>query len=170
MVSSPGLLRNADTTGAILMASGRVPNTTITFILDISSGSSQRSAPRWAKQVRSERRPKLRQHLEQIPHQADIGDLEDRGVRVFVDSHDGAGVLDAGQVLDGAADADRHVQLRGDDFSGLTYLHLVGHVTGVDGGARSTHRGPQLVGEVEDDLEVLLRAHAAAAGNDALGA
>src|SRR5690606_31071588 len=79
----------------------------------------------------SKRRFQLRQHLEQIAHQADVGDLEDRRVGVLVDRHDGARVLDAGQVLDRTADADRHVQLRGDDLAGLADLHLVGAVAGV---------------------------------------
>src|SRR6185437_1102999 len=49
----------------------------------------------------------LRNDLEQIPHQADVGDLEDRCLAVLVDCHDGAGILDAGEMLDRAGDADR---------------------------------------------------------------
>src|SRR5690606_2565875 len=67
----------------------------------------------------------LRQDREQVAHQANVGDLEDRRLRVLVDRHDRAGVLDARQVLDSAGNADGQVQLRGDDLAGLTDLHLV---------------------------------------------
>ena len=80
-----------------------------------------------------------------------------------VDRHDGAGVLDAGEVLDGAGDADGHVYLGRDDLPGLADLHFVGAVAGVEGGADP-------VRECVDDVEVLLRAHAAAAGDDLAGA
>ena len=56
----------------------------------------------------------LRQQFEQVPNQPDIRDFEDRGLGVLVDRHDRAGVLDAGQVLDGAGDADGDVQVGGD--------------------------------------------------------
>src|SRR3546814_8247905 len=87
------------------------------------------------------RRFQLRQYLEQIPHQPDVRNLEDRCLAVLVDGHNRAGVLDAGQVLDRAADADGHVQVRGDDLAGLADLQLVGHVAGVDRGARGADGG-----------------------------
>lgn len=112
----------------------------------------------------------FRQHSEQVADEADIGDLEDRRLRVLVDRDDGASVLDAGQVLDGAGNADRHVQFRRDDLAGLADLQLIGHVAGVDRRARGADRCAELVGELVDDLEVLRRADAAAAGDHALGA
>ena len=54
----------------------------------------------------------LGQHLEQVTHQPDVGDLEDRGFGILVDGDDRAGILDAGQVLDRARDADGDIQLR----------------------------------------------------------
>ena len=54
----------------------------------------------------------LRQHLEQIAHQSDVRDLEDRRVGVLVDGDDRARVLDAGQVLDRTADADGDISDR----------------------------------------------------------
>src|SRR5690348_5080433 len=56
------------------------------------------------------RRFQLGHDLEEVADQTVDGDLEDRRVRVLVDRDDGAGILDAGEVLDGAGDADRHVQ------------------------------------------------------------
>src|SRR3546814_4152538 len=100
-------------------------------------------------------------------HQPDVRDLEDRRLGVLVDRHDRAGVLDAGQVLDRAADADGHVQVGGDDLAGLVDLQFFGHVAGVDRGTGRADGGAALVGEVEDVLEVLLRTDAAAAGNHA---
>jgi hypothetical protein len=89
---------------------------------------------------------------------------------ILVDRDDGAGVLDAGQVLDRAGDADRDVQLRRDDLAGLADLHVVGHVAGIHRGARGADGGAELVGQLVDDLEVLGRADAAAAGDHARGA
>lgn len=87
---------------------------------------------------------KLRQQRKQVPHQPDIGNLKDRRLRVLVDRHDRAGVLDAGQMLYGATDADGHVQLRGDDLAGLADLQFVGHVTGIDRSARAPTAAPSL--------------------------
>src|SRR5579859_5580380 len=49
----------------------------------------------------------FRQGLEQIGHQAVIGDLEDRRLFVLVDGDDHLAVLHARQMLDGAGDAHR---------------------------------------------------------------
>ena len=67
--------------------------------------------------------------------------------RILVDGDDGARILDAGEMLDGAGDADGHVQLGRDDLSGLPDLHVARHVTGIDRGARSAHGGTDLVGQ-----------------------
>lgn len=83
------------------MASGRVPKTTMTL-----------TAPRPVEWRRgSERRFQFRQNLEQIPHQANIRNLEDRRIAVLVDRHDGTGVLDAGQMLDRAGNTDGDIKL-----------------------------------------------------------
>ena len=66
----------------------------------------------------AQRRFQLRNDLEQILHQTEVGDLEDRRLAILVDGHDGTGVLDAGEVLGRAGDADRHVQLGRDDLAG----------------------------------------------------
>src|SRR3546814_3745846 len=71
----------------------------------------------------SKRDLNLWQHLEQVSHQPDVRDLEDRRLGILVDRHDRAGVLEAGQVLDRAADADGHVQVGGDDLAGRSDEH-----------------------------------------------
>ena len=41
-------------------------------------------------------------YRKQVADQTDVGDLEDRRFGILVDGHDGAGILDAGDVLDRA--------------------------------------------------------------------
>ena len=53
--------------------------------------------------------------------------------------------------------------LRGDDLSGLADLHFVGSIAGIDGGARCAHRSADLVGEAEQELEVVGAAQGSAA-------
>src|SRR3954466_5213503 len=69
--------------------------------------------------------------LEQVADDAEVGQLEDRRLRVLVDGDDGLGRLHAGPVLDRAGDADRHVQLRRDGLAGLADLELVRVPAGV---------------------------------------
>src|SRR5690606_8585731 len=105
----------------------------------------------------------LRDDLEQITDQTVVGDLEDRRLLVLVDRDDDLAVLHPGEVLDGAGDADCDVQVRRDDLAGLPDLVFVGHIAGVDRGARGADRRVEHVGQLLDDLEVLAAAHAAAA-------
>ena len=77
------------------------------------------------------------------------------------------GVLDAGQVLDRAGDADGDVELRRDDLAGLADLELVGDEARVDGRARRAERGAEHVGELGDEPEALGAAERAPAGHDA---
>src|SRR5690606_37689616 len=73
----------------------------------------------------------FRENREQVADQPDVGNLENRRVGILVDGHDRAGILDAGQVLDGAGNTDGYVKVRGDDLACLPDLQLVGHVAGV---------------------------------------
>ena len=73
--------------------------------------------------TRSKCRRQLRQYLKQIPHQTIVRDLKDCRVRILVDRHDGPGILDAGQVLDRTADANRAIHVitdTGQDVQPLT--------------------------------------------------
>src|SRR5436853_2781529 len=76
----------------------------------------------------------LRHDLEQVADQADVGDLEDRGVLVLVDRDDDLAVLHAGEMLDRAGNADRDIDFRSDDLAGLADLVIVGRIAGVDRG------------------------------------
>src|SRR3954454_24767347 len=74
--------------------------------------------------------------LVEVADDAEIGELEDRGVGVLVDRHDVLGGLHADLVLDGAGDAGGQVELRRDRLAGLADLARVRVPAGVDHGAR----------------------------------
>src|SRR4029450_5470080 len=71
----------------------------------------------------------------QVAHDTEVGQLEDRGLGVLVDGHDGLRGLHAGAVLDRPGDADGDVELRRDGLAGLPHLEGVRVEAGV-------HRGP----------------------------
>src|SRR6516164_4543300 len=112
----------------------------------------------------------LRQRLVEIGHEAVIGNLKDRCVRVLVDGHDNLGILHAGKMLDRARYADRNVEFGRDDLAGLAHLPVVRGVAGIDGSARGTHCRTQLVRHRLDVFcEILAALHRPSAGNDNLG-
>jgi hypothetical protein len=94
--------------------------------------------------------------LEKIADDAVVGHLEDRRFLVLVDGDDDAAVLHAGEVLDGARDADGDVEVRRDDLAGLADLPVVRHEARVDRGARGAHRRAELVGERLEHLGEVL--------------
>jgi tetratricopeptide (TPR) repeat protein len=65
------------------------------------------------------------QVLEEIPHHAHVGDAEDRGVGIFINSDDVARALHAHDVLDRPGDARRHVELGTDGHAAAPNLMLV---------------------------------------------
>src|SRR6516225_1964773 len=103
--------------------------------------------------------------LEQITDEAEIGHLEDRRFAVLVDRDDRARILDTGEMLDRAGDADRDVQLWRDDLAGLADLHLIRRIAGIDRRARSTHRRAHAVGEAVENPEAVGAAERPAAGD-----
>ncbi len=62
--------------------------------------------------------------VKQVAHHTHICDLEDRGFSVLVDGDDGARALHADDVLDGPADAERHVELGRNRLAGAANLAL----------------------------------------------
>src|SRR3954471_8290178 len=111
----------------------------------------------------------LREDLVQVTNDAEVGELEDRGVRVLVDRHDVLGVLHADLVLDSARDARRQVQLRRDGLARLADLCGVGVPACVDHRARGGHGAAQRVGELLAELEALGLAETTAAGDQDVG-
>src|SRR5208282_2564357 len=64
--------------------------------------------------------------LQGVTYDAEVGALEDRGVPVPVDRDDVLGVLHSDDVLAGAADPYRNVDLGRHRLAGLADLHAVG--------------------------------------------
>src|SRR5471032_1749211 len=112
----------------------------------------------------------LGNNLEEITHDAVVGDLEDRRLFVFINSHDGLAVLHPGEMLDRAGDADGDVEIGSDHLAGLADLVIVRHVARIDRRAAGAEARTQRVGKLLEDLEVLAAAETAAAGHDDLGA
>ena len=108
--------------------------------------------------------------MRDVADDAVVGDLEDGGFGVAVDGDDGFALVHAGEMLDGAGDADGDVELGLDGLAGLADLFGVGAPAGVDDGAGGADGGAELVGEGFDVLgEAFGAADAAAAGDDDLG-
>src|SRR6478609_5228660 len=103
--------------------------------------------------------------LEQVTHDAVVGNLEDRRFLVLVDRHDGLAVLHAGEMLDGAGDADGDVEVGRDHLAGLADLVVVRHVTRIDRGAAGAETGAELVSQGLEHLEVLAALQATAAAD-----
>src|SRR4029077_7513580 len=103
-----------------------------------------RAAPQLGSLAAIELGGELGEDLEQIADEAVIGDLEDRRLLVLVDRDDDLRILHAGEMLDGARDPDRDVELRCDDLAGLADLVVVRHKAGIDRGARGAYRRAEL--------------------------
>jgi hypothetical protein len=86
----------------------------------------------------------LRDNLEQVADEPDVGDLEDRRLLVLVDRDDRLRILHPGEVLDRAGNADRDVDVGSDDLARLADLVIIGRIARVDRGARRTDGGAEL--------------------------
>src|SRR5437764_248511 len=101
-----------------------------------SWSARQRGAPRSGLLAPGDLVGELRDDVEQVAHDPEVGQLEDGRLRVFVDHHDGLGGLHAGPVLYRTRDAHRQVELRRDGLARLPDLELVRVPAGVGSGAR----------------------------------
>ena len=99
-------------------------------IPDLSDGSSALSPA-----LLGELLLELGQKSEEVAHEAVVGDLEYRRLLVLVDGDDHLGVLHAGEMLDGAGNSDRDVEVGRHHLARLTDLPVVRGVARVDRGA-----------------------------------
>src|ERR1041384_2450525 len=83
------------------------------------AASTRRSAARPLRMQLLDLCGELRDHVEKITDDAVVRHLEDRRVFVLVDRPDHLGRAHAGQVLDGAGNADGDVQRRAHRLAGL---------------------------------------------------
>src|SRR5205823_3961147 len=97
---------------------------------------------------------------------AEIGELEDRSVRILVDRDDHARTLHTDLVLDRARDTAGDVELRRDSFSRLADLRRVRVPPRVDDGACRADGTAQRFCQIFDEGEVLGSPETATARHD----
>src|SRR4051812_30659918 len=107
--------------------------------------------------------------LVEVADDAEVGELEDRGVGVLVDRHDVLGALHADLVLDRARDAGRQVELRRDRLAGLADLRRVRVPAGVDHGTGRRDGAAERARQLLQRLEAVGVAEAAATGDEDVG-
>src|SRR6266702_8646404 len=144
-------------------ATSRVTSTTVLGYRPAAAPSAGSAAP--ADDLVDERGDDLMQ----VTDHTEVGELEDRRLRVLVDRRDDLGGLHARPVLDRPGDPGGEVQLRRDGLAGLAHLVAVRVPAGVDGRPGRPDRGAEQVGEPFHQGEVLGAAQAAAAGHDDRG-
>ena len=110
--------------------------------------------------------------LEQIAHDAVVGNTEDGCALILVDSDDALGVLHTSGVLDSAGDAQSNIDLGMHGLAGLTNLMVSGHPACIGDGTGSTHNAAaqsscQLLSQLNALVDIL--ADAAANGDDDIG-
>src|SRR5687768_16224125 len=91
----------------------------------------------------------------QVADDAEVGELEDRRVRVLVDRDDSLGALRPDLVLDRPGDPAGDVELRRDGLARLADLSRVRVPAGVDDGPRRADRTAQRLRELLDERELL---------------
>src|SRR5687768_15312136 len=119
--------------------------------------------------LRLDRLRQLGDDLVQVADHAEVGELEDRRVRVLVDREDVLGALHPDLVLDRARDPRRQVELRRDRLAGLADLSGVGVPACVDHGAGRGNRSAHRLGQFLAELEALGGAEPAAAADEDVG-
>src|SRR5256886_1819458 len=111
----------------------------------------------------------FRDDLEQVADDSVVGDLEERGLRVDVDDEDLLRLLHPGEVLYGATDADRDVELRPDRHPGLADLERLRDPSAVDRLARRGDRSAEPIRELLQHREVLRVGEPVSSAHDDVG-
>src|ERR1022692_4621928 len=88
----------------------------------------------------------LRQELQDVSDDSNVGHLKDGSFGVLVDGHDEGTALKASQMLERAADATCHINLGLDRLPGRAYLAGFRQPVGVHHGPGATHRRAQRLG------------------------
>src|ERR1035437_6706320 len=107
----------------------------------------------------------LRQELQDVSDDSNVGHLKDGSFGVFVNGDDEGTALKAGQMLERTADATCHVNLGLDRLAGRADLAGFRQPFGVDHGPGATHCRAQRVGQLLGDGDVVLFLDATADGN-----
>src|SRR6266540_4295454 len=97
-----------------------------------------------------------RDDLKEVAHHSHVGDLEDRRFGIFVHGDDVARALHAYQVLDGAADAQRKIEVRIHGLAARSDLPLHGQPARVADGTRGRQLSAHRLGQRLCDRDVLL--------------
>src|SRR5262249_13623061 len=108
-------------------------------------------------------------HLEEVRHDAVVGDLEDRRLRVLVDRDDDLRRPHASEMLNRTGNAKAEVELGRDGAARLSDLEAMRPPSRVDCGARSADGGADPRGHLFEDHVVLGALHAAPPRDDGLG-
>src|SRR4051794_11566263 len=167
-IATPTSIRSSSSSSSRLMNSC-VESTGGRYAAGITRPVDAPAIPRSAALPRLHGLGELRDDLVEVAHDAEIGELEDRGVAVLVDRDDVLRGLHADLVLDRAGDAGREVELRRDGLARLADLRRVRVPAGVDDRARRGDRATERAGELLERLEALGVAEAAAAGDEDVG-
>src|SRR6266850_2151968 len=104
--------------------------------------------------------------LEEVAHDAVVGDLEDVGVGILVHRDDDLRRRHPREMLDRAGDPERDVQVWRDGLPRLSHLLFVRPPARVGHGARRAGRGAERIREILDQLPVLGPLHPATGRHD----
>src|ERR1019366_60119 len=107
----------------------------------------------------------LRQKLQNVSDDSNVGHLKDGSFGVLVDGDDEGTALKSGEMLERTADATRHVNLGLDRLPRRAYLAGFRQPLGIDHGPGATHRRAQRFGQLLSDDDVVFFLDATADGN-----
>src|SRR5579864_2856793 len=105
------------------------------------------------------------EEFEEVIHDSDVGHLKDWGLGILVDRDQERASFDAGQMLEGPADAASQVDLGFHGFSRRSNLAGLRHPLGVHYWPRTTHRGTEHLSQFLRERYVIFFLYAATNGD-----